>query len=341
MNDIPIKNIYYMILYAWNKVKDISNISEKNLEGLNDTNDVIIELFLSEVSKITKRGISRDYIKIMEKSSYIKGKVDLVESIKVLRPDLICHFDEYRDDIIINQVIKSLLLRIIRIIDVTNQHKKKARRLLAYLNNVNEIILEDALFNKITFNRLNQEYKFAIDLGTLIYKNSIPREEDGNYKFIEIMDDEEQLSSIFEEFLRKFYDIHSNYSVSRRYYNFDWEPIMNSNIDLLPRMETDIELVCEKKKIIMDAKYYKNAFTSKYEAKKFISNNIYQMKAYLTQNMNKYEILRGIIIYPSNGYEINERYYSKRGYSIEFMTINLDMEWEKIEVRLLDIIKLG
>lgn len=340
MNDIPIKNIYYMILYAWNKVKNISNISEKNLEGLKNTNDVIIELFLSEVSEITKKGIRRDYISIIDQSTYIKGKIDLVESFKVIPPAFICNFDEYRDDIVLNQVIKSLLIRIIRITNVSNQHKKKARRLLAYFNNVNERTLEDTLFNQIAFNRLNQEYRFAIDLGTLIYKNSIPREEDGKYKFVEIMDDEEQLSSIFEEFLRRFYDIHSSYTVSRKHYNFDWKPIMNSNIDLLPRMETDIELVFKKEKIIMDAKYYRNAFASKYEAKKLISNNIYQMKAYLIQNMNKYESLRGLIIYPSNGYEINQRYYSKRGYYIEFMTINLDMEWEEIKSRLLDLIEL-
>lgn len=339
MNEIPIRNIYYMVLYAWGRVKDISKIAEKNIEGSRDFNDVIIELFLHEVSQILKRGIGREYVNIDDRAKFIKGKIDIVRSIKLIQPSLICYFDEYCDDIILNQIIKTILIRIIKIQGVKAEHKKRARTLLLQFTNVKLIYLDDIILNNISFNRLNKVYKYTIDLGLLIYKNSIPTEDKGSYNFIEIMKDEEQISSIFEEFLRNFYIIHSNYNVNRRYYNLDWEPIGNSNIGLLPRMETDIELTIDTTKIIIDAKYYRNAFSSKSETKKLISNNIYQMKAYLNQNIGRFNILRGILIYPSNGYEIIEKFYSKTGYSMEFRTIDLNMEWKDIESRLMEIVK--
>lgn len=340
MNEIPIRNIYYMVLYAWDKVKDISQIAEKNIEGLRGLNDVIIELFLNEVSQILKRGIGREYINLDDQAKFIKGKIDIARSIKLIQPNLICYFDEYCDDILLNQIIKAILIRIIGIQGVKVEHKKRARSLLLQFTNVKLISLNDMILNNISFNKLNKAYEYVIDMGLLIYKNAIPTEEDGNYRFADIMKDEEQISSIFEEFLRNFYKIHSNYSVNRRYYNFDWEPIDNSNIGLLPRMETDIELTLDNTKVIIDAKYYRNAFSSKSETKKLISNNIYQMKAYLNQNIGKFDILRGILIYPSNGYEITETFYSKIGYSMEFRTIDLNREWKDIESRLMGMLQL-
>lgn len=338
MNKIPIKNIYYMVLYAWNKIKNISNITEKGIEGLRDFNDVIVELFLSEISLIIKKGIGREYINIEAQAKFIKGKIDIARSIKLIQPNQICSFDEYSDDITLNQVIKTILIRIVKTSGIKDEHKKRARVILLQFTNVRCISLDDRTFKNITYNRLNKDYQYAIDMGMLIYKNSIPTEEEGSYKFIEIMKDEEQISSIFEEFLRSFYEIHSNYNVNRRHYNFNWDAVDNSDLMILPRMETDIELTLGNTKIIIDAKYYKNAFSSQYEGKKLISSNIYQMKSYMIQNLEKYDTLRGLIIYPSNGYEINEKFYSKMGYSMEFRTIDLNMEWRQIESRLKECI---
>lgn len=338
MNEIPIRNIYYMVLYALSKVKDLSNISEKNIEELEDFKDVIIELFLSEVSIIVNRGLYKEYINKVDQTVFIKGKVDISSTLKALEPNTVCHFDEYSENVMLNQILKEIISRIIKITDISNVHQKKARRLLISFNNVDRIILENKHFNKIGFNRINHKYEHIIDLGKLIYNNSIPTENAGEYRFMDIMEDEEQFSSIFEEFLRNFYKIHTNYLVKSRYYYFDWAPVEKSNLNLLPRMETDIELVYSNKKIIIDAKYYKYAFSNRSEAPKFLSNNIYQMKTYLMQNLNNYETLRGIIIYPSNGYEFNEKFDSDRGYTMEFMTVDLNMEWEDIKARLLRVL---
>ncbi len=337
-NIIPVGNIYYMVLYAWDRVKDISNIANKDLEEIKDINHVLIDLFLNDVQELLRSGIYKDYTNVTEESKFIKGKIQIKETIKIIQPKIVCSFDEYSEDILHNRIIKSILLRISRFAMIKKEDKKRTRNLLSYFSNVSNMELGSLDISPLAYNRFNKDYEKIIDLGVFIYKNSIPTESKGQYKFIDIMEDEEEMSLIFEEFLRNFYKIHSSYKVDRRYYYFDWEAVDSSDIGLLPRMETDIELTDSKHKIIIDAKYYKSAFSSRYEARKLIGDNIYQMKTYLIQNLKESEKLRGILLYPSNGYSIDERFSSGLGFTMEFRTIDLSMKWEDIKSKLLNIV---
>ncbi|MGO1468593.1 MAG: AIM24 family protein [Tissierella sp.] len=59
-------------------------------------------------------------------------------------------------------------------------------------------------------------------------------------EFHEIDKDEETMSTIFEEFLRNFYKLHTDYRVRSRHYIWDIKTLDNSNINLIPIMKTDI-----------------------------------------------------------------------------------------------------
>lgn len=342
MSKIPIENIYYMALYAWNKVNNKDFIVGRGMENINNINDVVIELFLLEIGKISKRGLYGEYIDNNYDIQYIKGKINIRESIYLIDPKMNCRYDEFNKDNKLNQILKTVLSRLYFTNLISNGYKKRIRSLLLEFHEIHNINLEEKDFKLITYNRLNQDYRFSIELGYLIYKNSIPTENDNIYKFIEIDRDGETMSTIFEEFIRNFYKVHKDYKIRSRSYDWDLEPIGNSNIGLIPRMNTDIEIERSEEKIIIDAKYYRDAFTNKYDNKKFISTHMYQITAYLRKNININETrkLRGILIYPSNGYEFHEKFISKEGYTIEFKTINLNNKWEKIEEELLSIFKV-
>ena len=264
--------------------------------------------------------------------------VQIQESIKLIKPNLICQYDEFSQNNVLNQVIKTTLIRVSMLRDINFNLKRKANSLLLEFNEIEEVLFSKDLLNNIYYNQLNKDYRFAIDLAVFIYNNSIPAEKYGSYKFIEIFKDEEKMSTIFESFIRNFYKIHSNYNVSRKKYNWDLEPVDNSDINLLPIMETDIELIKEKEKIIIDAKYYKDAFNYRFESKKFIPNHLYQISAYMNKNKKLYENIRGILIYPSNGYKFHEKYVSPENYFIEFKSLDLSKDWDCIKNDLLDLI---
>lgn len=109
-------------------------------------------------------------------------------------------------------------------------------------------------------------------------------------------------------------------------------------------MKLDILLQNEEESIIIDAKYYRDATTEYFEKDKMRSSHFYQMLSYI----NNYETsnsVRGILIYPLTGNEINETYSGKRldensisSTSIGFNTINLFESHEHVKNGLLDIV---
>lgn len=340
MNRIPIQNIYYIALYAWDKIKNKDFITNIGMENINNINDVVVDLFLFEVGRISKRGLYGEYIDNDYDTEFIKGKINIKESIYLIDPKMNCRYDEFSKNNKINQILKAILSRLYFMRNINNKFKKRTKALLLEFHEVDNLILDEKQFKLITYNKLNQDYLFSIELGYLIYRNSIPTDKANIYDFIEIDKDEERMSTIFEEFLRNFYKVHTNYKIRSRYYTWDLKALEDSNINFIPRMETDIEIEKPEEKIIIDAKYYRNAFTNRNEIEKFIGTHIYQITAYLRKNINISEKrrLRGVLIYPSNGYEFYEKFVSKEGYGVEFKTINLNNKWDVIEEDLLKII---
>ena len=201
MREIPIKNIYYMALYAWDKIDNKDILNDKSLEKLENSNEVIIELFLNEVSKLAKKGLYGEYNENVYNTKYIRGKIQIQESIKLIKPNLICQYDEFSKNNVLNQIIKTTLIRVSRLRNINFNLKRKANSLLLEFNEIQEVLFSKDLLNNIYYNQLNKDYRFAIDLAVFIYNNSIPAEKYGSYKFIEIFKDEEKMSTIFESFI--------------------------------------------------------------------------------------------------------------------------------------------
>lgn len=340
MSKIPIENIYYIALYAWNKIHNKDFISNMGMENINTVNDVVVELFLSELAKICKKGLYGEYVDDDFETEYLKGKINIRESIYLIDPKMSCRYDEFSRNNNVNQLLKAILNMLYFMKNLNNDFKKRFRALLLEFDQVENISLSESYFKLVNYNRLNQDYRFPIELGYLIYTNSIPTEDRNINEFIEVDRDEERMSSIFEEFIKNFYKIHTNYEIRSRRYSWDIKPLGDSEMDFIPRMETDIEIERPKEKIIIDAKYYRNAFTSRFNNEKFISNHMYQISAYLRKNINIGEKrdLRGILLYPSNGYDFHEKFTSKEGYTIEFKTVNLNKKWYYIEEDLLSVL---
>lgn len=326
-----------MILYAFNKVKSNKITQDKSFEKDLTASDVIIELFIEEIITIIKKGIFRSYSDIHEESIFIKGKIDLKKSFKSIAAKKQIIHDEYNNDNNINMIMKYTLNNLL-FSNIHDRYKKKIKSIYPLFQDIPYKIIDDDLYKNIVLNRSNLFYDFALRLSVFINKKIIPSDKLGKHSFINIEFDDETMSTIYEEFLRNFYKIHTNYKVSSKEYAWYLEPFNNSDIKYLPKMITDIELLIdEDTKIIIDAKYYKNALSSRYDIKKFSSNNMYQLNTYLEHNL-EYKNLRGILLYPCVGYYFDEKYIRRDRYTIEFRTIDLNQNWKKIERDLLEMI---
>ena len=78
---IPIKNIYYMLSYAF---QVLNEQGYKNLatEQFENTADLMAAILAKGISIQIKRGLGKEYISQTESLSTMRGKIDIAESIK-------------------------------------------------------------------------------------------------------------------------------------------------------------------------------------------------------------------------------------------------------------------
>ena len=351
---VPIKNILYMFSYIWDKVEhnDFKNVD--NNDDFEATN-ILSELFLNNIDTIKKTGLYKEYKENMEEIRGIKGKIDFKNSLNNMsfnNAKTFCIFDELVENNLINQIIKTTAYKLYKTNNLNKSYKKRLNNILLLLNNVDVINITEKTFD-IKFNRNNQYVHYLIMICKLINEMSMLSEEKGKYKFINILDDDDKMQHIFELFINKFYQIELE-----REYKVKSQQIINWNVEvgeknILPVMKMDTVLNGKKIKrtIIIDTKYYrdymrKNIY-SRENKKKLISENIYQINAYMN-NINTENELVGILLYPMpyNQNEISEEYQiyitsNKKAKKaiLKIQTINLNTDWKQIKKELLEIVR--
>lgn len=350
---VPIKNVLYMFSYIWDKAEAIDLVLKDNNDDF-DSPNILAKLFLENIKDVLKIGLYRDYNLHSEEIRGIKGKVDFKESLNQMSFDnakAVCVFDNFEENNIINQIIKSTAYRLFRADGIKEKYLRELNSILLYFNNVELIDITDNSFD-IIFNRNNYYTYFIIMICKLIKDCTMLSEEIGKYKFIDILDDDDRMKVIFELFIYKFYkkELREEFIVkSQQPLNWD---VQSGNRELLPMMRMDTVLYGKNsnKTIIIDTKYYpdylKKSFYNE-DKRKLISENLYQMNAYMN-NINTENDLKGILLYPMpyTEEEISEKYcidivsngVSKKA-DLQIQTINLNSEWREIVNQLFNIIK--
>ena len=105
-------------------------------------------------------------------------------------------------------------------------------------------------------------------------------------------------------------------------------------------MKTDISIDIEDRKIIIDTEYKRNTFSYHHGSKKLHSGNLYQVFAYLKNvkaKENKNKRYEGILLYPWVGEDLDLDYILQ-GERIKVKTINLNVDWQFIHKRLLQVV---
>ena len=160
------------------------------------------------------------------------------------------------------------------------------------------------------------------------------------------------LSSLFESFVRKYYQVEYKGKLTASGETINWqineEYENNKMIDLLPQMHTDITLRHGNKELIIDTKFYdktisKSGFNGS-EKETIKSNNWYQINSYVTNKVyeyNKQNInieVAGMLLYAKTDEEISPDIETKvMGSKMYVKTIDLNTNFKNIEKQLYEI----
>lgn len=343
-NTIPIKNIYYMLCYAWDRLEQRDIVEIDNIEG-NEIFDLFARILINGINYLIKKGFHRQYTPYNEEINVVKGRININESIKMrshIKGKLYCKFDELTYNVLYNQILKTTIYNLLGLVDLDNNLKGELTRLYRYFHVIDRITINKKKFSEVQINRNNQYYSFLLDICEIIHDNLFVSESSGEVKFKDFIRDEKQMAYVFENFVRNFY---KRELIGSKVYreNIKWSQEEGDNLEYLPTMQTDISVEIGSNKMIMDTKYKKDAFGYNYDVKKLHSENLYQIFAYLKNIKVKGGINEncvGVLLYPKTGEELNLQ-YTLQGEKIQINTIDLDQDWQLIHERLVNIALLS
>ena len=341
---IPVRNLYYLLSYAWNRIRECQQVSV-DIENNTELLDLFVRVLISGLNQLSRHSLDRDYQERRECLSFIRGRIEFNETLKIFglnRGQIVCDYDKITSDTLSNQIIKATLHNLLRI-KLDQKLSNNLRRHIREFCAVSDIHLQSHDFNRIVINSNNRFCGFLIDICQLIHKKMLPSNEPGQWKFLEFMGNDKEMGHLFETFVRNFYRHHlgpEGVNVGRERITWKWQTYDSEARELLPQMETDIRLETAGEKILIECKFGLVTKQNQYESEKLISSHLYQINSYLTQLPDSKEnrSCHMILLYPSSGIDRNFVYKSGNR-KISVVTINLNDHWVKIHGSLLELVK--
>ena len=338
---IPVKNIYYMLAYAFHFLRE-NGYQKIGREDFEDVNELFAAILIQGITLQVKRGLGREYIEETAPCSPLKGKIDLPQTFRsksLIKKKIVCTYDEFSVNTRMNQILKSVSLLLIRS-GISLERQKRMRFLLMYFANVEEIDLRKVDW-RFSFSRVNQSYRFLMVICRLLCCGQLQGTSSDALRLMDFRDSRE-LSALYENFLLSYYrrhfpQLHANASY------IDWYLTDACSYDLLPSMKTDITLTDGEKTLIIDAKYYESGILqTQFEKKSVRSGHLYQIFAYVKNKaatMNNPQNVSGMLLYAKTNEEMlpnNE--YSMSGNKIAVRTLDLGGDFSTIREQLDGII---
>lgn len=281
--------------------------------------EIFIYLFIEEVEKIVKKGLIYKYVDKNENLNIFKGKLDINNHIRYNfshKEKFFMKFDEFSVNSLENIIIK-LSIQKLKKVSINPKNKENLNKIGHHFENVS--ILENSIENLkyLTFDRMNDYYKNAIQWSKIFLDNqssSIFSTNNGEIASILF-----PMETIFENYIaNKLVNIIQEKSYSELLFKIqDSSCSIFSSISLnntkinnnILRIRPDIVIKNKNTKeiFILDTKWkVLNKLDDKF---KISTEDIYQMLAYVKtyndRNKNNYTCKKAYLIYPATNMRQN------------------------------------
>lgn len=337
---IFIKNVYYMLSYAFRVLKQ-TNYANVGKEEFKDAADLLAAILAKGVAQQIKQGLHREYIEKHETLPFIRGKLNLPGTIRnrIRRdPKAACEFDELSEDNLLNRILKTTMKKLLRTEGVKKERKDALKKNLVFFDGVGEYPSLDIPLNRIRYQRNNLNYELLINLCCMIRDGMIQTTEHGKYRLAVF--EEKYMPWLYENFILEYYRTHRpDLNPTHAKVNWDYRGRKEDiGKEFMPDMKTDISLRKDGKTLIIDTKYYGHILKASRQnaRKKLPSANLYQIFAYV-KNMDREATgsVSGLLLYAkTNELNVPECKCNIGGNQIGAETLNLNCDFEGIKRQL-------
>lgn len=339
---IPIKNLYYMLSYAFQVLKE-DTYKKLSFEEFENAGDLCAAILTKGMTSQIKRGLERVYVTNTEAISALKGRIDISESIKEcteVKNQMVCNYDEFSVNSYKNQIIRTTLELLLKS-GISPVRKKEIKKILVFLSEVRTV--DPYRINwKIQYNRNNQTYQMLIAVCYLVIKGLLQNSSEGKTKMMDFFD-EQRMCRLYEKFILEYYRAeHRNLIAGAP--QIQWALADEDNSDMLPKMQTDITLRSKdgNRILVIDAKYYGHNTQIQYDKHSIHSHNLYQIFTYVKNleaaNMGNDKKISGMLLYAKTVEQIQpNNVFHMSGNEIAVKTLDLGQDFSEIRKSLDDI----
>lgn len=338
---ILIKNIYYMLTYAFQVLKQ-SNYDEIASEEFEYIQDMFAAILAKGIAQQLKQGLYREYISECHNLSVMRGKIHINGTInnKLQRKQkLSCEYDELSENNLFNQILKTTAIILLRQPTVRVERRIALKKVMLFFGDVDIIEPACIKWNMLHYQRNNQSYKMLLNICYFVLDGLLLSTEKGQFKMATFLD-EQHMSRLYEKFVLEYYRYHHPYlqpSASQVAWNLD-----TGVIDFLPIMQTDITLRHGDKILIIDTKYYAQTMQVQYDKSTLHSNNLYQIFTYVkNQDVGNTGNVAGMLLYAKTEETIApDCDFMMSGNRISVKTLDLNIAFNNIADQLNRIAEL-
>lgn len=348
---IPIENIWYMLLYAL-KILHLKKRWKSEIEKAPNLDTLLSSILAKQIQQRLRIGLGHNYCKRGNEIYGVRGRIDFDKSLKLMsfsHGRTFSRYQVYLTNIKKNQIIKSILTRMIQIGDfgknknIAKEKRNELRCIVQEMGWIDTTEIKPDEVRRTQINERDKDYSLMLSLCYLLCRCLMPREEEGTYSLMDLNRDDLILYNIYEKFVAEFYNYHLTQWHVKPQSHLSWPS--EDSLDYIPIMKPD--LILQHKEIgqiiIIDTKFTKASITQgQWGNLTFNRDHMFQIYTYLRtqEEVSKlYKKATGILLYPT----VNKHLPQKtciQGHTIKWETIDLAQPWNKIEKDLLEVINI-
>ena len=340
---ILIKNIYYMLSYAFQTLSK-SVYEDVAVEKFEDMHNLLAAILAKGIGFQLKQGLYKEYMNRQEDLSVMHGKINIPGTMRnrVARKQILtCEFDELSENNLLNQVLKTTVMLLLRHGSVKGEYKDDLKKKMLFFSNVDIVEPTSIRWSSIRFQRNNQNYPMLLSICQLIIEGMLLTTDKGDYRMATFLD-EQRMCRLYEKFILEYYIKHyPKLSVSASQIPWSLDDGIGT---MLPVMQSDITLQLGSTVLIIDAKYYRHTTQQQFDKHTLHSNNLYQIFTYIKNRDydfgEKEHKVSGMLLYAKTDEEIQpNNVYQMHGNQITVRTLDLNLTFAEIAGQLDEIVE--
>lgn len=332
---VVIKNIYYMMAYAF-KAIDIADFKRLEVESFGNVLDLLAAILAAGLDAQRRRGFEREYQPREEDLMRVRGRIDIAETMRLRmrrRQDLHCVFDERTEDTYKNRVLRTTALYLLRAPEVDASRKRDLKRSLVLMQDVSLLDPQRIAWGSMRYHRNNRSYQILMNVCYLALHELLLRDEWGEVRLADVLNGE-ALHRLYEKFILEYYCKHWSWlHPAAREVAYE---AGDSAPDFLPRLLTDVMLTNGDKRLIIDAKYYGTILGTHYNKEILSPANVNQIFSYVMHAASAFDgEVSGMLLYArTEDAAFESESWTDLGHTFHVRTLDLNQDFAGIAAQL-------